>query len=101
MLVSPVGRNGLRARRAQPGVMTSTALVPDAIDGAGEIVGYQQRAVRELCDVDGPAKIFAVLGEPAVGEHFGLVGGAVVLEPGEHHPRADRRGPVPGTVLGR
>ena len=33
--------------------MTSTALVPDAIDGAGEIVGHQQRPVRELCDVDG------------------------------------------------
>jgi hypothetical protein len=43
-----------------------------------------------LRDVDRPAEIFAVLGEPAVGEHFSLVGGAVVLEPGEHHARAHR-----------
>src|SRR4029078_6817349 len=52
-------------------------------------------------DVARRADVVAVLGEPASGEHFGLVGGAVVFEPGEHHPRAHRRGPVPGTVLGR
>src|SRR5215470_20234380 len=80
-------------------VMASSAVVPDAVEGAGEIVGHDDRAVGKLGDVDRPTEIFAVLGEPAFGEHLGLVGGAVLLEAGEHHARADRGGAVPRAVL--
>src|SRR5262249_50988705 len=78
----------------------SRSFVPDAVDGAGEVVRYQPRALRQLRDVDGPAEILAVLGEPAFGERFCFLGGAVVLEAREHDARADRHRAVPRAVLG-
>src|SRR4051794_27643677 len=80
--------------------LTSSALVPDAVERTGEIVRHQDRSIRQLRDVDRPAEIFAVLGEPALGEHFRLVRGAVLFDRREHHARANRRGAVPRAVLG-
>src|SRR6202044_1015233 len=46
------------------------------------------------------AQIFAVLGEPALRERLGLIGRTVLFKVGHHHPRAHRKGTVPGAVLG-
>src|SRR5579883_1879719 len=77
------------------------AVVPDAIESAGEIVRHQQRAIPELGDVDRTTEIFAVLIEPAFGEWLALRRRSVLLEIGHHHTRADRHGPVPRAVLRR
>src|SRR5262245_21885915 len=77
-------RDGARDMASHPATTrapgASSALVPDAVDGAGEVVRDQDRSVGELRHVHRPAEIFAVLGEPAVGEHLGLVRRAVLLE---------------------
>src|SRR5580693_3912355 len=77
------------------------AVVPDAVDGADEIVGYEERSIPILLDVDRAAEIVAVV-VPAFGERDRRPGHmAVIFQEGDHDPRADRHGAVPRAVLGR
>jgi hypothetical protein len=51
----------------------------DPICRRSEIVGYQQRAVPELGDIDRAVGVFGVLGQPPLGKRFGFVRGAIFL----------------------
>src|SRR5690348_410853 len=75
------------------------AVIPDAIEGAGQIVRNQKRAVPELRDIDGTPEIFAVLVEPTFSEGLGFARRAVLLEDSRHQARANRYGAIPGAVL--
>src|SRR5690349_5986641 len=59
----------------------SLTRVFDPRDRAGEVIGYEQRTVRQRRDVDGPSAILLRFGiEPAFREHFALVRRAVGLQ---------------------
>src|SRR5690606_18019415 len=66
---------------ARPRISRSSgAVVGDAVDRAGEIVGHQKRAVLHLRNVDGTSAIHArLLVEKARCEGFHPAGGAVGL----------------------
>src|SRR5688572_20456489 len=92
------GGGDARARAAimpKNGARCLSPIIPDAIQRPGEIVRHQDRSVGQLRDIDRPAEILAVLGEPAFGEGFRLVRRAVLLEAREHHACADRRRAIP------
>ena len=55
-------------------------------DRAGQIVGDKQRTVAQHLHIHRPAEIFAILIQPALGEYFGLVDRAVILERREQAP---------------
>src|ERR1700722_5143792 len=77
------------------------AVVPDAVDGADEVVGNEQRTVPILLDVNRAAEIVAVV-IPAFSKRDRRSGDmAVILEEGHHETRANRHGTVPRAVLGR
>src|SRR5215204_2935640 len=101
------GSWNLRSRRETSGGAwrsprrCSAPLIGDAVDGPGKIVRNQDRAVRKLGDIDRAPQIFAgPLDQPAFGEGLRLLHCPVLIGGGEQDARANRRGAVPGPVLG-
>jgi hypothetical protein len=77
------------------------SFIGDPVQGAGEIVGDDERAVGELRHVHRTPVVGALFVEPAFGENFRLVACAIGFQRGKRDPRADRYGSVPGTVLAK
>jgi hypothetical protein len=72
--------------------------IGDPVQGAGEIVGDDERAVGELRDVHGPPVIGAIFVEPALRENFRLVACAIGLQRGKRDPRPDGDSSIPRSV---
>src|SRR3984957_299901 len=77
------------------------AVVPEAVDGADEVVGNEQRTVPILLDVNRAAEIVAVVIPAFSKRDRGPGDVAIILEEGHHEARANRHGAVPRAVLGR
>ena len=81
-------------------IMNLFALVGDAVDRTGLVIGHQNRPVPVLLHVNGAAQIVAVFIHPAFGEGFRLGGVALAVQKRNHDPRTPGLGRIPGPVLG-